>query len=142
MKVHSKIDLFNIILFIFYALALAVPFLTFGFHVWYLCVYVAVVVFIATINFGTSYKLTDNGLRVQNGIFGYTISYDRIKSITKVKTLKFSSNTAIKCVMLEIKYNNSITKDYISPQKEDKFLAKLNERCENKIEIKDKRSSK
>lgn len=143
MKVHSKIDLLNILIFLGYVVALALPFFTFGFNIWYLCLCVIVVAFIGIINFGTTYKLLENELKVKNGIIGFTISYDKIKSITKVKRYFASSSTAIKCVMLEVKYDNiKTTYIYISPSSEDKFLNELLNKFESVCEIYDKRGKK
>ena len=144
MKFKSRVDIFNIIVYIVCLAIISTPLVVFDFKVWY-CALVAIVAILMTIiQFNTSYTFLENSLKIKNGISSYEISYDSIKRVSKVKSFRFSSNTSVKSIEICYGTFNSANgnKFYVSPAKEEEFLVVLKKHCPSILEIKDKRSKR
>lgn len=142
MRYNSRIDAYNWITMALTVAIMALPNFIFDFSWLYFSFMIIFDLFFISNSLTTSYKLDDEELVVRSGFFKFGIYYDRILKISKVQNLFDGAySTAHKSIRIEFGDKDAVKPFMvdISPSKEDEFIEELKKRCENVIEIENKR---
>jgi len=83
---------------------------------------------IVWIYFSTYYELRDEGLYIHSGPFSELIVYENIVKLTKTRGYSFMCTLDFNRVEIDYKMNGVKSKAYVSPLKEDEFLAELDKK--------------
>lgn len=142
MRYNSRIDVYNWITMALTIIVMALPNFIFDFSWLYFSFMIILDLLFVCHALTTSYKLSEEELVVRSGLFKFGIYYDRILKITKVQNLFDGAySTSHKSIRIEFGDKEAVKPFVvdISPSREDEFLNELKKRCENVVDIENKR---
>lgn len=88
-------------------------------------IYIFAAALAASLWFGTGYTITDNSLKVRNGLLHNKIPYNKIRRVKRTRALW--SSAALSLDRVEIKYSYGVT--LVSPLDSKTFINELKQRC-------------